>query len=78
MIGTLAAIPMPNLAFVVAPAIYLESNMNAVLVVWYLMIAGIIWQFILSLILLNRECGLRNWEDWPVLPPSPSLSASSQ
>ena len=57
----LAAVPMPILAFLVAPLISTSSTAHAVLVVWYLMIAGMVWQFILSLILLHQECGLRNW-----------------
>ena len=61
-IWALAAVPMPVLAFLVAPMIPTSSTANAVLVVWYLLIAGMMWQFILSLILLHRECGLRNWE----------------
>ena len=61
-IWALAAIPMPVLAFMLAPDISSAGDVNAVLVVWYLMIAGMIWQFILSVILLHRECGLRNWD----------------
>jgi len=60
-IWALAAVPMPILAFLVAPMIPTSSTGYTVLVVWYLMIVGMIWQFILSLILLHRECGLRNW-----------------
>jgi len=62
VIWALAAVPMPILAFLFAPMIPTSSTAHAVLVVWYLMIAGMIWQFILSLILLHQECGLRNWE----------------
>lgn len=57
----LAAVPMPILAFVVAPAIAPVGTAHTVLVVWYLMIIGMSWQFILSVILLQQECGLQNW-----------------
>lgn len=60
-IWALATAPMPFLAFVVAPSIAPAGGVHGTLVVWYLMIAGMVWQFVLSLILLQQECGLQNW-----------------
>lgn len=79
-IWALAAVPMPILAFLIAPMIPTSSTAHAVLVVWYLMIAGMIWQFILSLILLHHECGLRNWRAikariWLQAPQCPRTEA---
>ncbi len=80
LIWALAAVPMPVLAFLIAPTIPTSSTAHAVLVVWYLMIAGMIWQFILSLILLHEECGLQNWEAikariWLQAPQDPRTEA---
>jgi len=76
LIWAFAAVPMPILAFVVAPAMTTAHTANAVLIVWYLMIAGMIWQFILSAILLHQECSLRNWSAikqriWMQVPQDP-------
>lgn len=71
---------MPILAFLIAPMIPTSGTAHAVLVVWYLMIAGMFWQFILSLILLHQECGLRNWQAikariWLQAPQDPCTEA---
>lgn len=81
-VWALAAVPMPILAFLVAPMIPKSSTAHAVLVVWYLMIAGMVWQFILSLILLHQECGLQNWHAikariWLQAPQDPRTGASN-
>ena len=60
-IWALVAIPMPILAFVVAPAISTPGTVSAGLTVWYLMIAGMVWQFILSVILLYQELDSIAW-----------------
>ncbi len=49
------AIPMPIMAFSIAPILADRSNVNPSLVIWLLMIAGMIWQFVLSVWLLYRE-----------------------
>lgn len=76
IIWALATVPMPFLAFVVAPAIAPAGLVNGTLVVWYVMIAGMAWQFVLSLILLQQECGLQNWSEikqriWLQAPKDP-------
>ncbi|MDJ1016363.1 MAG: CPBP family intramembrane metalloprotease [Paracoccaceae bacterium] len=53
--------PMPILAFVVAPAFAEPGTIRHGLTFWYLMIAGMIWQFIVSMIVLSQEGSLRSW-----------------
>ena len=60
-IWALVTIPMPIMAFIVAPAITTPGTVGALLTVWYLMIAGMIWQFILSVIILYRELDSFSW-----------------
>jgi len=61
IIWALASVPMPLLAFVLAPAISYAGTVQGTLAVWYLLIAGMVWQFVLSMILLQHECGFQNW-----------------
>lgn len=60
-IWALVAIPMPILAFIVAPAIAAPGTINYMLLVLYLMIGGMVWQFILSMIILYRELDNFTW-----------------
>lgn len=60
-IWALVAIPMPIMAFIIAPAIAGPDTVSGLLMVWYLMIAGMIWQFILSVILLYQELDHFTW-----------------
>ena len=62
-IWALAALPMPILAFVVAPALSPGETWQAGVTVWILLIGGMIWQFILSLIILSRELASWRWSD---------------
>lgn len=61
-IWAVVTVPMPLLAFVVAPAIAEVGTMRFGFTFWYLMIAGMIWQFIVSMIVLAHEGSLRSWE----------------
>ncbi|MDJ0824669.1 MAG: CPBP family intramembrane metalloprotease [Rhodobacter sp.] len=63
-IWALAAVPMPILAFVVAPAIWAGETWQAGVTVWVLLVGGMIWQFVLSIIILSRE--LKSWR-WTCL-----------
>lgn len=56
----LAAAPMGLLAWVVFPALAGRVNMHPGLLLWGLMIAGLMWQAVLSLIILYRETGTLN------------------
>jgi len=62
-IWALAAVPMPVLAFVIAPAIAPGESWQAGVTVWLLLIGGMIWQLVLSLILLARERVAWRWPD---------------
>ena len=60
-IWAVVTVPMPILAFVVAPAMAEEGTMRFAFTFWFLMIVGMIWQFIVSMIVLAREGSLRSW-----------------
>ena len=60
-IWAVVAVPMPILAFVVAPAIAEVGTMKHAFTFWFLMIGGMIWQFIVSMIVLAQEGSLRSW-----------------
>lgn len=60
-IWAVVTIPMPILAFVVAPAISDVGTMQHAFTFWFLMIAGMIWQFVVSMIVLAQEGALRSW-----------------
>lgn len=53
--------PMPFLAFVVAPALAEIGTIEHAFTFWFLMIGGMIWQFIVSMIVLAREGALGSW-----------------
>jgi hypothetical protein len=60
-IWALAALPMVLLAWVVAPAIIPHSPLYPGITYWLLMIAGMVWQFIVSLVIIYRELGTLRW-----------------
>ncbi len=57
---------MTILAFIVTPAIIRYCNIPGdvppFLVFWPFMIIGLVWQFVLSLIIVHRECGDVKWQ----------------
>jgi membrane protease YdiL (CAAX protease family) len=61
MIWAVVTVPMPILAFVVAPTLAEEGTMQHAFFFWYLMIAGMVWQFLVSMFVLAREGSLRSW-----------------
>jgi membrane protease YdiL (CAAX protease family) len=52
---------MALLAFVAAPALIAQSSIKAGLVFWMLMVAGMIWQFVVSVVVLRVELGTLRW-----------------
>ena len=60
-IWAVVAVPMPIMAFWIAPAVADESNMNPLVIIWLFMIGGMIWQFILSVWLLYHELDAFTW-----------------
>ena len=55
-----AAVPMGLLAWVVLPALVPSVNMEPGIFLWVLMIIGLLWQVVLSLVILYREEGTLN------------------
>jgi membrane protease YdiL (CAAX protease family) len=60
-IWALATLPMALLAWVVAPAVIPYSPLHPGITFWLLMIAGMAWQFIVSLVIMYRELGTLRW-----------------
>jgi hypothetical protein len=60
-IWALVTLPMALLAWVVAPAIIPYSPLAPGITVWLLMIAGMAWQFVVSLVIIYRELGTLRW-----------------
>lgn len=65
VVWALVALPMPVLAFFVAPQMADAFGLDPGISIWLLMIAGMIWQFVLAVILLAME-GLPDWR-WQTL-----------
>ncbi|MFT4087820.1 MAG: CPBP family intramembrane metalloprotease [Gordonia sp. (in: high G+C Gram-positive bacteria)] len=61
LVWLLATAPMGLLAWVVWPALKGHVALHAGVLFWLLMIAGMIWQFVLSLILVRQELGTLHW-----------------
>src|SRR6185369_16700384 len=60
-IWALATLPMTLLVWVVAPALIPHSPPQPGITYWWLMIAGMAWQSVLSLVILHRELGTLKW-----------------
>jgi membrane protease YdiL (CAAX protease family) len=60
-IWAIAALPMALLSWVVAPAIIPYSPLQPGITYWLLMIAGMAWQFVVSLVIIYRELGTLRW-----------------
>jgi membrane protease YdiL (CAAX protease family) len=60
-IVALVTVPMGLLAWVVAPAMIPYSPLHPGITYWLLMIVGMAWQFIVSLVILYRELGTLRW-----------------
>ena len=60
-IWAIAALPMALLTWVVAPAIIPYIPLHPGITYWLLMIAGMAWQFVVSVVILYRELGTLRW-----------------
>jgi len=60
-IWALVALPMALLAWVVAPAIIPYSPFPAGITYWLLIIAGMAWEFVVSLVIIYHELGTLRW-----------------
>ena len=81
-IWTLVAVPMPIMAFWIAPTVAIRSTMHPLVIVWLFMIGGMIWQFILSVWLLYCELDTFTWAAicdriWLKKPHDPKTGTAS-
>jgi len=60
-IWALVALPMALLTWGVAPAIIPYSPLHPGITYWLLIIAGMAWQFVVSLVIMYRELGTLRW-----------------
>ncbi|MFD0673514.1 CPBP family intramembrane glutamic endopeptidase [Cohnella sp. GCM10027633] len=58
----LVAVPMLLFRFALLPALVPVVDMHPGILYWIMMIVGMIWQFVLSVIVLRRELGKLSWE----------------
>ena len=56
-----ATVPMGLLAFVVAPTLIPRTSLHPGIVHWTCMVVGMVWQFVLSLLVLRWELGGLRW-----------------
>jgi membrane protease YdiL (CAAX protease family) len=56
-----AAVPMPFLSFVIGPALAPVVDLKVEIVRWMMIIVGLAWLFVLSMIMLRRELGTLRW-----------------
>jgi membrane protease YdiL (CAAX protease family) len=79
-IWAIVAIPMPILAFVVAPMIAPQGHWHYLLSAWLMLICGMIWQFIVSVWILYHELDDFTWAAikariWLQAPRDPNTGA---
>ncbi len=60
-VWALVTVPMALLAWVVAPAIIPYIPLHPGVTYWLLMIGGMAWQFVVSLVIIYRELGTLRW-----------------
>src|SRR5918995_4183704 len=70
------SLPMGLLAWVIGPTIIPHTSLHPGIVHWLLMIAGMMWQFVVALLVLRRELGTLSWKVlrgrlWLNLPRDP-------
>ena len=77
-----ATVPMASLAWIVWPLLTHATDLNPGMLFWLLMVAGMIWQFVLAVIILRRELGTLRWSVvapriWAQQPRSPRTGRPS-
>jgi hypothetical protein len=60
-IWALVTLPMALLVWVVLPAVIPYSPLHPAIMYWLLIIAGMVWQFVVSLVIIYRELGTLRW-----------------
>ena len=58
-----ATLPMGVLAFVVVPAVIPRTSLHPGLVHWSCMVVGMMWQFVLAMLLLRQDLGRLRWPE---------------
>ena len=76
------SLPMPLLAFWVAPRLSAATGLHPGIAIWVLLTGGMIWQFVLSVWLLRREGWRGGWTDfrrrtWLQTPRDPATGRPS-
>lgn len=61
IIWALSAMPMAILAFVVTPILIPIIDLPPAIVYWMAVIVGLMWQFVLSILILRNEGHVLNW-----------------
>ena len=56
-----ATAPMTALAWIAWPLLTNATDLNPRMLFWLLMVVGMMWQFVLSVIILRRELGTLRW-----------------
>lgn len=56
-----ATVPMASLAWIVWPLLKNATDLNPGMLFWLLMLAGMVWQFVLAVIVLRLELGTLRW-----------------
>jgi CAAX protease family protein len=64
-IWAVATLPMALLTWVVAPALIPISPLHPGLTFWLVIIAGMAWQFVVTLVILHHELGTLRWSVVP-------------
>jgi len=77
-----ATIPMATLAWIAWPLLSDATDLNPGMLFWLLMVAGMIWQFVLAIIILRCELGTLRWSVvapriWAQQPRNPRTGARS-
>ena len=81
-IWAVVSLPMPVLVFFVAPALIPLTNAHPGLLIWYAGIAGMAWQFVVSMFILYRELDQFTWANiktriWLNKPSDPKTGKKS-
>lgn len=81
-IWAVVAVPMPILAFVIGPRLASEGTWQSLVTVWLLLIGGMIWQFIVSVVILYHELDQFTWPAikariWLQVPQDPKTGKAS-
>jgi membrane protease YdiL (CAAX protease family) len=60
-IWAIVSLPMALLSWVVAPAVIPNSSLHPGIIFWLSIIAGMVWQFLVALVIIYRELGTLRW-----------------